>query len=81
MLGEATKTRKVAGITASLLGKYFEVGIHALVTDHERDAAFGALTAWAMIHLAPGWEDIRMRDPRAMSPLAEPLGYWVPVAR
>jgi hypothetical protein len=78
MLGEASKTQKVAGITAKALVRYFELGTHAMVTDHERDAALGALTAWVMMHQAPGWEDIRGLDPNAVSPLAAPFGYWVP---
>jgi len=80
MLGDARKTRKVSGITAKALTKYFDVGTHEVATDHERDAAVGALTAWAMLHRAPGWEDIRGRDPDAVSPLVDPLGYWMPVA-
>ena len=80
MLGKATKAQKVAGIAAKVLTKYFDSGTHAMTTDHERDAALGALTAWAMLHGVPGWKDIRALDPDAGSPLAAPLGYWVPVA-
>jgi len=78
MLGEATKTKKAAGITAKALAKYFDVSTHTMTTDHERDAALGGLTAWAMLHEATGWRDIRWRDPDAVSPLAAPVGYWVP---
>ena len=79
MLGEATKTRRVSGITTSALAQYFDVGTHAMASDHERDAALGALTTWAMLHRATGWKDIRGRDPNAVSPLVAPVGYWVPV--
>jgi len=78
MLGEATKTRKVAAITANALAKYFDVGAHAMTSDHERDAALGALSAWAMLHRARGWKDLRGLDPDAVSPLVAPFGYWVP---
>ena len=47
-------------------------------TDHERDTALGALGAWAMVHQAAGWKDIRGLDANAISPLAAPLAYWVP---
>jgi hypothetical protein len=80
MLREATKTRRVSDITMSALARYFDVGSYATASDHERDAAVGALTAWAMIHRAPGWNDIRSRDPGAVSPFAGPVGYWVPLA-
>ena len=79
MLGEATRTKKVASITAAALAKYVDVGAHTMTTDHERDAALGALTAWAMFHQAAGWKDIRGLDPNAVSPLAAPMGYWVPM--
>jgi hypothetical protein len=78
MLGESSKTKKVAGITAKALVRFFDVGTHSMATDHERDAALGALTAWTMLHEAPEWQDIRGLDPDAVSPLAAPLGYWVP---
>jgi predicted nuclease with RNAse H fold len=78
MLGEATKTKSVASITAKSLDKYFEVGRHEMETDHERDAALAALAAWAMVHRADRWKDICGLDPDALSPLPGPLAYWVP---
>ncbi len=64
--------------TSKSLTRYFDVGPHQMATDHERDAALGALGAWAMIHRTGGWSELRVRDPDAVSPLAEPLGYWMP---
>jgi hypothetical protein len=78
MLGEATPLRKAVRVTIRTLSRYFYLGSHSMLADHERDAALGALAAWAMIHRAAGWEDIRGRDPDAISPLVEPLGYLVP---
>ncbi len=82
MLGVATTRRKVANISAKSLSVYFDRGSHSMTTDHERDAALAALGAWAMIHRPAGWEDIRERlpDHGALTPLAGPVGYWVPRA-
>jgi hypothetical protein len=79
MLGEATVAMKVPDISGRALAKYFDVGAHAMAKDHERDAALGALTAWAMIHEAAGWQDIRWHDAAGVSLLAAPVGYWMPV--
>ena len=78
MLGEATLTRQQDAVTMQTLARYFDIGALTMPTDHERDAAFGALTAWAMGHRADSWEDIRGLDADAVSPVAAPLGYWVP---
>jgi Protein of unknown function (DUF429) len=80
ILREATKERKVASISPSALTRYLDAGPQAMATDHERDSAIAALSAWAMVHAALGWEDIRGFDPDAVSPLAAPLGYWMPRA-
>jgi hypothetical protein len=82
MLGVATKERKVVTITAEMLTSYFDMGAHRMAADHERDAALAALSAWAMVHRAAGWEDIRGRDPLdVLTPLASPVAYWLPVPR
>ena len=78
MLGDATKAQEVSGITAKALAKYFDIGTLAMATDHERDAALGALGAWAMVHRAGDWKNIRGLDPDAISPLSVPVGYWMP---
>ena len=46
--------------------------------DHERDAALATLSAWAMFERPQGWTDLYSREPRPRSPLAQPLGYWLP---
>lgn len=83
MLGEATKRRRVRSIAAKALGKYFDQGTNRLASDHQRDAALGAISAWAMCHGASGWENVRARYPelelsgRALAPV-ELVEYWVP---
>jgi predicted nuclease with RNAse H fold len=78
LLGEATKRRKAARVTAASLSGYFHVGRPKPATEHERDAALAALGAWAMVHRAAGWENISRRDRDALPLLAAPLGYWMP---
>jgi hypothetical protein len=79
MLREATRQRRASSVTSRDLAKYFETSQQEAATDHERDAALGALGAWAMAHHATKWRDIRGLDTDAITPLGEPVGYWVPM--
>jgi hypothetical protein len=47
--------------------------------DHVRDAAIACLSAWAMVRKPPGWSDLYTQEEGALSPLAAPLGYWMPI--
>jgi hypothetical protein len=47
--------------------------------DHARDAAIATLAAWAMIHQPTGWCDLYLQEANPLSPLAAPLGYWMPM--
>jgi hypothetical protein len=47
--------------------------------DHVRDAAIACLSGWAMVHRPVGWSDLYPREVGAISPLAAPLGYWMPM--
>ena len=49
------------------------------LSEHERDAALGALTAWAMVSAAPGWRDIALEEKDVFVPVP-PVEYWMPVA-
>jgi len=46
--------------------------------DHERDAAIATLSAWAMAHQSQDWQDLYPEENLPFSPVALPLGYWVP---
>ena len=48
------------------------------LSDHERDAGFGALTAWALVHRPAEWKDLLPQEDSYFSPLVEPLAYWMP---
>jgi len=78
LLGEATPAQRPNMIALRSLSRYFSVGGSRTPSEHERDAALGALSAWAMRHGAKGWTDIRPMEVKAISPIAGQLGYWVP---
>lgn len=46
--------------------------------DHERDAALGAVAAWAMATKASGWRDLLLDEKDAFAPVT-PVGYWMPI--
>jgi hypothetical protein len=47
-------------------------------SDHTRDAALCALSAWAMVRQRKDWEDLASRDPQAHTWLKS-RAYWLPV--
>jgi Protein of unknown function (DUF429) len=47
--------------------------------DHVRDAAIATLSGWALVHRPPGWSDLYLQEINPQSPLAAPLGYWMPM--
>jgi len=47
-------------------------------TDHERYAALASLSAWAMLSQPPGWRNLYLEEQNPYSPIASPLGYWMP---
>jgi hypothetical protein len=47
-------------------------------SDHERDAALGAVTALAMIDKRSGWRDLCREEKNAFAPVS-PVEYWMPV--
>ena len=48
-------------------------------SDHERDAALGALAAWAMVSRLNGWRDLFLEEISPFVPVS-PVGYWMPIA-
>lgn len=77
LLGEASPDRPPVEI--SLLDLvHFQLPNNLNPTEHERDAALACLSAWAMLHEPPTWEDIYPLEVEPYSPIAEPLAYWIP---
>jgi hypothetical protein len=52
----------------------------SLPTEHERDAAIGAFSAWAIVHSAAGWADLFKREGPSFTPIAPPLHYMMPIS-
>lgn len=48
------------------------------ISEHERDAAIGGLSAWAMVYHPHGWADLYCDEDDLYSPVASNLGYWMP---
>lgn len=64
-------------ITLAQLNQYF-VGNVQHASDHERDAALGALSAFAMTSNLQGWHDLFPHEVNPVLPLSQPIGYWMP---
>lgn len=73
----ANRDRHPSGIALVTLSQ-FVVSSSIGRQDHERDAAIGALSAWAMFHKPKGWRDLYLEEPHPYSPITAPLGYWMP---
>jgi hypothetical protein len=69
-----------AGIALSSLQQWIVGNNLAGASDHERDAALGALSAFAMAQGMNGWQNLYPREPNPISPLHPPPGYWLPGA-
>lgn len=46
-------------------------------SEHERDAALGALGAWAMLHNPDGWQDLFPHEPFPIRPVPGLMSYWM----
>ena len=69
--------RPVAEIGIGHLGDFIESESQRL-SDHERDAALGAVAAWAMMNTWSGWRDLHREEKNAFSPVS-PVEYWMPL--
>jgi hypothetical protein len=78
LLGIAKADNPVKAITLNNLGQYFNERV-ANASDHERDAALGALSAWAMINQPSGWQNLYLQEQNPISPLNPVPGYWMPI--
>lgn len=48
-------------------------------SEHERDAALAALSAWAMCHQPAGWLDLKASEEHeVILPIGENIAYWMP---
>lgn len=77
LLNVATIKRPVVEICIGQLGDFIESKSLSL-SDHERDAALGAVAAWAMINRRSGWRDLCREEEYAFTPVS-PVEYWMPI--
>ena len=78
LLGIAQPGNPPAGIALGNLQQWI-VGNVAGASDHERDAALGALSAFAMTSAMVGWRDLYQQEVNPITPLNPPPGYWLPI--
>ena len=53
------------------------------ISEHERDAMIGALSAWAMVHQTSAWKNLFLpeREHAAVLPVEQPISYWMPCSQ
>ena len=69
--------RPVAEIGIGHLGDFIESESPRL-SDHERDAALGAVAALAMMNKWSGWRDLHREEKNVFNPVS-PVEYWMPL--
>ena len=74
----ATQELHPSSVTFDLLSPFLVRSAQVQTSEHERDAAIGALSAWAMRRRPEGWEDLARFDEGRMSPLSPAPAFWMP---
>jgi hypothetical protein len=77
LLHVASVECRVKNVEMSHLGDFIESESPRL-SDHERDAALGAVAAWAMINSRSGWRDLYQDENNPFAPVW-PVEYWMPL--
>lgn len=75
----ANRERRVADITIEHLAHLIECEMQTL-SEHQRDAALGAVAASAMLSKIAGWRDLAEDEYGAFAPVS-PVEYWMPVGK
>lgn len=77
LLGIASTGNRPKKISLSDLGILIKGNVTG-ASDHERDAALSAYTAFAMATKLQGWVNQFQNEPNPISPLDPAPGYWLP---
>ena len=77
LLGIADRLRTAENVSPADIRPLIDCGVRAR-TEHERDAALSAFSAYAMMTWRSGWRDLRAYDRDAFEP-AGTVGYWLPI--
>ena len=75
LLQVATRRKPPAAISLTQMPVYFTGNIQHK-SDHERDAAMGALSAFAMTTNLQGWQDLFQHEVNPLLPIPA-VGYWM----
>jgi hypothetical protein len=78
LLKVATEHCPVAEVGMSHLRAFITCEADTL-SEHERDAALGAVAAWAMMTKQANWRDLFENEDEPFVPVS-PVEYWMPVA-
>lgn len=78
LLGVATRRRRPSRVSFPDLRAVLRWRLRRPITEHDRDAAIGALSAWAMLHQPSGWEDFSLLDKDCLNPLRPAPSFWMP---
>lgn len=73
----ASSRRRVVDVGMRDLTEHIECDIQTF-SEHERDAAVGAVAALAMLDGTAGWRDLAAEEPEKFAPVA-PVEYWMPL--
>jgi hypothetical protein len=79
LLKVASQHHRVLDVTLEHLVDFIEEGSRSL-SEHERDAAVGAVGAFAMLRSASGWRDLAPDEEEPFVPVA-PVEYWMPIPK
>ena len=60
------------------LKKFVKDHLSKLPTEHERDAALAAYTAWAFAEKSDGWSDLALEEVEPFFPSGGKVSYWFP---
>jgi hypothetical protein len=75
----ASLQRPVSEVTMTHLAEFLECNTQGL-SEHERDAAIGAIGAMAMLLRLEGWRDIVEDEQNPFVPVS-PVEYWMPIRK
>lgn len=76
LMEAATASRPPVSVAMNNLSAFLQCETEGL-SEHERDAALGALGAWAMITRPRGWRDLLLDEDAPFVPIS-PVEYWMP---
>jgi predicted nuclease with RNAse H fold len=73
----ASQDLRAVDVRMSHLVRYISGGTDS-VSEHERDAALGAIAAWSMVTHSQGWRDLYLIEEQTFVPVP-PVEYWMPI--